>query len=480
MKIALISPVARRCVGYHTIGTQIPSHGLRVIARLTPPPHTVDIIDEAFGPAGTADLITSGNYGLVGITAYTSTATRAYELATLCREKKIPCILGGPHAWAMPDEAGQFFDSVAVGEGESIWPQVVADAAASRLQKRYEGRPIELTAGLGAAAQTLQPINGHYDINCLQTSRGCPVGCDFCSVTLFNGGKIRRRPIDEIVAEWNETTEDFTFIVDDNFFGTSPEHAQWAKELLRQIIKRGKKRRWFSQTTINMGKDPEGLRLAHKAGCEGMLVGFESLNPESLKTFRKNLNRNILSHYKEMVTAFHKSGISLIGCFIVGCDEDQEDAVARTALQAAQLEVDILQITTMTPLPGTRLYDRMKAEGRLLATNYPEDWERYTFTETVFQPKLITPRRLDEMVYELRQVAAQEKWVWKRTLKTLWQTKSIAATVFVHIMNTTWAKLAKDQVPRDRERFGYVPPESPRMEMLRRSYAWRHGAPPPV
>jgi hypothetical protein len=181
-----------------------------------------------------------------------------------------------------------------------------------------------------------------------------------------------------------------------------------------------------------------------------------------------------------MVDAFHKSGIALIGCFIVGCDEDTEDAVARTALQAAQLEVDILQITTMTPLPGTRLYDRLKAEGRLLATNYPEDWERYTFTETVFQPKLITPRRLDEMVYELRQVAAQEKWVWKRTLKTLWQTKSIAATVFVHIMNTTWARLAKNQVPVDRERFGYVPPESPRLEMLRRSYAWRHGAPPPV
>jgi radical SAM superfamily enzyme YgiQ (UPF0313 family) len=471
MRIALVNPVARRVQGYHTIGTLIPQLGLQVLARLTPPGHTVEIIDEIFGQNETENLLTRERYDLVGITAYTSTATRAYELAAVCRARGLPTIMGGPHAWAVPDEAAQHFDSVAVGECDALWPQIVADAAAGPLQRRYEGRLVELTGGLGAAAQTIQPINGRYDVSCLQTSRGCPVGCDFCSVTLFNGAPIRRRPVDEIVDEWNQTTQRFVFVVDDNFFGTSPQHGEWAKELLRQIARRGKKRLWFSQTTINMGDDAEGLRLAYKAGCRGMLVGFETLNRESLKDYHKGINRKNLDSYERLVAGFHKAGISVFGAFIIGADQDTENTVADTAFEAVRLGIDTIQITNLTPLPGTRMYDRFMQEGRIFATDYPRDWERYTFVETVYHPKQMSAQKLDEMIYELRHAAANNAWVWRRTVRTLWRTRSLTSALFIHGMNNGWKRMAKIQAPKDAERFGYVPATSDRLSKINAAFA---------
>jgi radical SAM superfamily enzyme YgiQ (UPF0313 family) len=473
----LVNPIARRVEGYHTIGTRIPQLGLQVLARLTPPEHQVEIIDEIFGQDETADLLTKERYGLVGITAYTSSATRAYELAAICRERGLPTIIGGPHAWARPDEAQQYFDSVAVGECDQLWPQILQDAVAGKLQKRYTGGMPELTCGLGRAAQEVQPINGKYDCSCLQTSRGCPVGCDFCSVTLYNGAKIRRRPIDEIIEEWNTTTSDFIFVVDDNFFGVGPQHAEWAKELLKQIIARGKKRLWFSQTTINMGGDPEGLRLAYKAGCRAMLVGFETFNPENLKTYHKGLNTKLLDHYQKMVDGFHKAGLGVFGCFIIGADADTEDTVSQTALQAVQLGVDIIQITNLTPLPGTKFYERLLAEGRIVAKNYPADWERYSFTETVYEPKKMTARRLDETIYELRRAAANEPWVLKRAIRCFLRTRSLTTSIFVYGMNRSWKRMGQLQAPIDAKRFGIIPSnkDNPRTALIHRAFAFCQG-----
>ena len=131
------------------------------------------------------------------------------------------------------------------------------------------------------------------------------MGCDFCGVTRFNGSHFRRRPIDEIVEEWNATTRKFLFVVDDNFFGVSRADADWAKELLRALIARGKRRLWFSQTTVNMGGDREALRLAYRAGCRGMLVGFETFNPANLKQYHKGLNAKLLDDYRRLVDGFH-------------------------------------------------------------------------------------------------------------------------------------------------------------------------------
>ncbi|MBI4580529.1 MAG: B12-binding domain-containing radical SAM protein [Planctomycetes bacterium] len=471
MRIALINPVARRCQGYHTIGSKIPQIGLQVLAQLTPKPHTVETIDEVFGFDASDSLIRRGRFDLVGITSYTSGATRAYEIAAQCRREGIPCIMGGPHASALPDEAARHFDSVAVGECDTIWAEIIDDAASGRLKSRYTGRLADIDrAGTGRAAQHLQPINGAYDVSSIQTSRGCPVGCEYCSVTKFNGAPIRRRDIGDIIEEWNTTIKPFVFVVDDNFFGVGPKHAEWAKELLREIIKRGKRRLWFSQTTINMGEDEEGLRLAYKAGCRGMLIGFETFNQESLQQYHKGINRNNLHRYKELVDGFHRAGISVFGAFIIGADQDDEQTVADTALQSVKLGIDTIQITNLTPLPGTRMYDRFMEEGRIFATSYPSDWERYTFVETVYHPKKMSAQRLDEAIYELRHLAAKTPWVWLRTLRTMWMTRSITSALFIHGMNKGWKRMAKIQLPKDTARFGYTPTENARTRKIRDAF----------
>jgi len=476
MKIALVNPVARRTQGYHTIGSYIPQLCLQVLAERVPPPHQVDLIDEIFGFDATDRLLRRGKYDLVGLTAYTSGATRAYEIAAQCRAEGIPTIMGGPHASAMPQEAGGHVDSVAIGECDDLWPAIVEDAAAGRLRKVYHGRLADLTQGYGRAAQELQPVNGQYCVSCIQTSRGCPVGCEFCSVTTFSGAPIRRRRIEDIIEEWNRTPKPFIFVVDDNFFGVGEKHAVWAKQLLREIIKRGKKRIWFSQTTLNMGDDREGLDLAYKAGCRGMLIGFESLNPESLKEYHKGINRKNLERYKELIDGFHRAGISVFGGFIIGSDADDENTVAHTALKAVKLGVDTIQITNLTPLPGTKMYDRFIREGRIFATNYPQDWERYTFVETVYHPKKMTAEKLDETVFEVRHAAANMPWVWKRTIKTFLRTRSVTTAIFIHGMNSGWKRMARVQAPKDQARFGFVPGangrNNGRYAIIKQACAW--------
>jgi radical SAM superfamily enzyme YgiQ (UPF0313 family) len=406
------------------------------------------------------------------VTSYTSGATRAYEIAAACRRQGILTIMGGPHASACPDEAQHYFDSVAIGECDDVWPQIVRDAAAGKLEPRYRGRLSNLEqTGLGRAAQYLKPVNGRYDVSAIQTSRGCPVGCEYCSVTKFNGPAIRRRRIDDIVDEWNETAERFIFVVDDNFFGVGQRHAEWAKELLRALIRRGRKRLWFSQTTINMGDDPEGLRLAYGAGCRGMLVGFETFNAESLREYSKGINRKNLGRYQELVNGFHRAGIAVFGGFIVGSDYDTPETVADTALAAVKLGVDIIQITNLTPLPDTKMYERYRREGRLLATDYPADWERYEFTETIYQPRNMSARELDEAIYELRHAAAEENWVLKRALRTLIRTRSWTTALFVLGMNRGWKRMARIQAPHDQRRFGFTPIQAtPRFSKILESF----------
>lgn len=493
MRIVLVNPIARRTQGYHTIGSKIPQLALQVLAQLTPKEHSVDLIDELFGTECTEERVRRGNYDLVGVTSYTSGATRAYEIAAQCRQEGIPCIIGGPHASAMPEEALAHFDSVAIGECDDIFATILSDAAAGKLQKYYHGNLADLEkGGYGRARQDLQPLNGEYDVSAIQTSRGCPVGCEYCSVTKFNGAPIRRRPMSEVIDEWFQTTKPFMFVVDDNFFGVGEKHAIWAKELLRGVIAEGRRRSrmahmlsrfpgirrtlgfaprlWFSQTTINMGDDSEGLSLANEAGCVGMLIGFETFNSDNLRDFHKGINRKNLERYQYLVRGFQRNGISVFGGFIIGADADDENTVASTAMQAVQVGIDTIQITNLTPLPGTTMYDRYVQEGRIFATNYPQDWERYTFVETVYNPRNMTAEKLDEAIYELRHLAARENWVWKRTLRTLWRTRSLSTAAFIHGMNVGWKRMAKVQSPRDEERFGLHLAENPRTTVIRKAF----------
>jgi len=171
------------------------------------------------------------------------------------------------------------------------------------------------------------------------------------------------------------------------------------------------------------------------------------------------------------VDGFHRAGISVFGGFIIGADGDTPETVADTALQAVKLGVDIIQITNLTPLPGTKMFERYQRENRLLAENYPVDWERYTFTETVYQPKNMTPAELDEAIYELRYAAAAERdWVWKRTIRTFIRTRSLTTALFVQGMNKGWKRMANIQAPTDERRFGFAPKQTPRVRRIAESF----------
>ncbi len=458
IRIALVNPMSRAGQGYHTITSKIPHLGLQVLAQCTPPKHNVDIYDEIFGSETVIDSLLKGQYDLIGITSMTSGAARAYEIAAACKAKlKIPVIFGGIHATTCPDEAQPHFDAIVMGEADELWPKIIEDVQNGRLQKRYEAANLpELVNGIGTGMQTKDPVNGKYDVASIQTSRGCPTGCKFCSVTKVNGARIRRRPINEVIDEWNSIKKAFVFIVDDNFFGLSDKQADWSKEFCRELIKRGKKHYWFSQTTINMGDDEEGLKLAYKAGCRAMLVGLESFEEESLQHFQKKLNSKNLQRYRELIDGFHHAGIAVFGGLIIGSDGDTPESVIRTASTAVELGIDIIQITNLTPLPGTGLYEEFKQDGRIIADNYPDDWEKYTFTNTVFKPRKMTAQQLDEAMFLFRRGATERRWVLKRTLKSMLRTRSLTTALFVHGMNKGFLELAKVQVAHDTQKFAHL------------------------
>ena len=214
-------------------------------------------------------------------------------------------------------------------------------------------------------------------------------------------------------------------------------------------------RPWFSQTTLNMGLDREGLRLAHRAGCTAMLIGFESFSEEALKKHHKGINRLHLSKYKELVDAFHTEGIAVIGAFVVGVDGDGPETALSTATTADEIGIDFIQMTNMTPLPGTPLFDEMKRDGRLRTGDYPADWERHSFIETVFHPSAMTAEELDRSIYETRTKRYWRALLWPiRVVETAWKTRSLLTTLWSISAHAAYARIATAIYRMGRARFG--------------------------
>lgn len=261
-----------------------------------------------------------------------------------------------------------------------------------------------------------------------------------------------------MIDEWNAVGTRSVFVVDDNFFGVGPKDAEGAKLLLERLIRKGRRRPWFSQTTLNMGLDREALRLAHRAGCVAMLIGFESFSPEALKAHHKGINRLHVSRYAELVRAFHEEGLAVIGAFIVGVDGDGPGTALATATTADSIGIDFIQMTNMTPLPGTPLFDDLERSGRLVTGNYPADWVRHSFVETVFRPRDMTPEELDRSIYETRTARWWRNFFWPwRVLETAWKTRSFLTTLWSISAHRAYARIAEVIYRTGRARFGTPP-----------------------
>jgi radical SAM superfamily enzyme YgiQ (UPF0313 family) len=355
--------------------------GLLVVAALTPPEWDITVIDENLG---VPDYATMPRPDLMGITAFTSQAPRAYEVAAEFRSRGVPVVMGGIHATMCLSEALERVDAVVTGEAESVWAQVLEDARQGALNRVYPGTRLEMDE-VPLARHDLLPTG--YRLGSIQTTRGCPLNCSFCSVTAFNGGRFRHRPIKDVVQEFKLIREKYVLIVDDNLVGTRKDHIARTRDLFRAMIQAHLGKKWIAQATINMADDEELLRLAAKAGCCGVFVGFESPSVEGLVEVHKKFNIQKGRDLKASVRRIKRHGIPVIGAFIIGLDVDEPGIGRQIADSADHYGVDALNVTFLTPLPGTRLWDKMEKEGRIVANAFPEDWKYYTLSFPVARYK---------------------------------------------------------------------------------------------
>ena len=346
--------------------------GLLVVAGLTPPEWEVTIVDENLG---LRDYAAMPQPDLVGITAFTSQANRAYEVAAEFRRRGVSVVMGGIHATMCCQEAMRHVDSVVTGEAEGVWANVLDDARCGRLQRTYAGKHVDM-AVIPVARHDL--LNEGYVFGAIQTTRGCPLDCSFCSVSAFNGRSYRHRPISNVIEELRTIREKWVLVVDDNLIGTSAAHLQRAKDLFRAMIAADLGKRWVAQVTINMADDEELLTLAVKAGCRGVFVGFESPNAQGLAEVGKKFNLLKGRDFRKSVRRLQRHGLMVVGSFIIGLDTDEPGIGRQIANVARSYGMDILNALFLTPLPGTRLWDRMKSDNRIAADNFPEDWKYYT------------------------------------------------------------------------------------------------------
>ncbi len=388
---------------------------LMVLAGLTPPSWKITIFDENLGAP---DYPALPRPDLVGITAFTSQAHRAYEVAAYFRSLGVPVVMGGIHATTCLDEVSERVDSVVTGEAESVWGQLLADARAGRLKPCYEGG-LAHVSDLVPARHDLLPAR--YAFGAIQTTRGCPLNCSFCSVTTFNGAQYRQRSIPEVVREFRSIREKRVLVVDDNLIGTRSEHVARAKDLFRALIQANLRKEWVAQATINFADDNELLALAAKAGCRGIFIGFESPTPEGLRELGKKINLVKGRDFRASVRRIQRHNILVVGSFIIGLDVDEPGVGLRIATLARHYGLDNLNTLFLTPLPGTVLWDQMQSEGRIALKAFPQDWRYYTLTFPVAQYKRLSlDGVLQEMVTCNRSFYSVPN-ILRRIWSTVWQ-----------------------------------------------------------
>jgi radical SAM superfamily enzyme YgiQ (UPF0313 family) len=388
MRILLVLP-AGESVRVTSARSEVPKRAmlrfsvlsLTTVAALTPRRHEVRIVDENVEPIDFACDV-----DLVGITFMTALAPRAYEIAREFRARGKFVVGGGFHPTLCTAEAAEHLDAVVVGDAEGAWQRLLQDVEAGHACKVYVGGACpqrEIRAPV-PRRDLLAPTAKHYvTINAVETGRGCQHACRYCSVSAFHQQSYRQRPIAEVIAELRGVPRDFIF-VDDNIV-RSPEYA---RELFRQMLPLRK--HWVGQCSIEIADDAALLQLANAAGCRGLFIGIETVNPDNLASVGKQFNQS--DRYGERLRRIRRQGIGVVAGMMVGLDKD-EPGIFESCLRFLQRQrIDALQLNILTPLPGTPLFHDMQSTGRITDTQ----WAHYDFRHVVFQPRRMTAIQLQE------------------------------------------------------------------------------------
>jgi len=321
---------------------------------------------------------------LVGMTVITGNAPRAYALSARLRARGVRVVLGGPHITLAPDDAAPHADAIVVGYAEDTWPALLRDAAAGRLQVRYDQDPGLDLAGRPLPDRSVLPRRGYVTANVFEATRSCVHACDFCTAPAAWGRRQLQKPVEDVVADLRATGARRALFVDLNLVADRGYAARLFRALAPLRIQ------WFGLATVHVARDPELLDLLEASGCRGLLLGLETIVAANLRGMHKDFNRP--DDYAQAIERLHARRISVQGCFVFGLDEDTAASCARTARFAVEAGIDLPRFAIATPFPGTPFHARLLAEGRLLT----RDWERYDGQHAVFQPRHMSPRELEQ------------------------------------------------------------------------------------
>lgn len=367
----------------------MPSLGLLTLAGATPDDHELTYLES---PEFDPEVLAAHAFDLVAISSFTAKSDVMYRIADYYRARGTTVVLGGLHCTLLPTEAASHADAVVVGEGERLWPRVLRDWQAQQLQPIYRNasfRDVDLGDGPVPRYDVLDP--NEYNRMPLQTSRGCPLDCEFCAASKIFGG-YKRKPIVQVARELAAiralVPHPFVELADDNTF----VDRRWARELVATLGAAGV--HWFTETDVSVAEDAELLDRLADSGCRQVLIGFESPDAESLRRIEAHdWKAKQHARYMRAIDAIQRRGVSVNGCFILGLDHHTPDAfpaVERFVRSSGLMEV---QVTVLTPFPGTALYRRLAAEGRLLQATF---WDRCTLFDVVFRPKRMTVDDLEQ------------------------------------------------------------------------------------
>ena len=360
-----------------------------IIKSLTPPEDEITFIDERV-----EKLPEKIESDIIAFSVETFTAKRAYILAKKYKTEKNIIVMGGFHASVMPDEMLNYADSVLVGDAEDTWGEFLSDCKNGTRKERYfstESLPL-------APIPDFSDVYKHkyYGLGVFQLSRGCKFNCDFCSIkTMYKC--VRKKPAEMVADELKRAKEKLIFFADDNLFYDRAS----ALELFRAIAPLGKK--WACQISMDAARDDELLSEMKKAGCFLVLMGFESLNSESLSEMHKAANKtaDAVVDYEAVIKRIYSHGLLIYGTFVLGCDGDRADVFEKTYDFAVKNNIAVTNFNPLIPMPGTEVYRRMENEGRLL---YKKWWlsDRYRYGETAYRPKNMTPEELRDGCLKMR------------------------------------------------------------------------------
>jgi len=388
----------------------LPSLGLLTLAGMTPPEHEVAYIE--ISDIREMETLPIG-FDLVAISSFSAQINEAYELADRYREVGIRTVIGGLHVSMLPDEAAQHCDAVVIGEGEPAWLEVLEDAVNGALKRRYGS----LESGFDLADAPMPAFHlldiSKYNRLTVQTSRGCPHRCEFCASSILLTRHYKQKPMEKVLAEidciqslWKRPFIEFA---DDNSF---VHHRYW-KELLPHLL--GRKLRWFAETDIGIADDEELLDLMRESGCAQVLIGLESPVNEGLHglEMKNDWKLRKLPRYREAIHKIQSRGITVNGCFIIGLDGHTPQIFDDVFNFVQETELYEVQITLLTPFPGTPLYARLENEGRLLE---PGNWKKCTLFDINYRPANMTVEELHTGFLDLVQrLYSDEFTAWRRS-----------------------------------------------------------------